>query len=96
MPSSFSKTVFKRIFEVARISNFTSEELMDYESEMKRFSDHANALAYAEEKGVAIGEARGETRGLKRAAKNMLCDGVEPALVARYTNLPLKAVKALR
>jgi hypothetical protein len=73
---------------------------MDYESEMKRFSDHANALAYAEEKGEVRGEARGETRGvtigLKRAAKNMLCDGVEPALVARYTKLPLKAVKALR
>jgi hypothetical protein len=104
MPSSFSKTVFKRIFEVARISNFTSEELMDYESEMKRFSDHANALAYAKEKGVAIGEARGETRGVvigagKKAneiARNMLGDGLEPALVARYTKLPLKAVKALR
>jgi hypothetical protein len=28
--------------------------------------------------------------------RNMLGDGMEPALVARYTKLPLKAVKALR
>jgi len=55
VPKNFKKTVFKRLFEIARISNFTDEELMDYESDMKSFSDHANALAYAEEKGIAIG-----------------------------------------
>jgi predicted transposase/invertase (TIGR01784 family) len=92
MPSSFSKTVFKRIFEVARISNFTSEELMDYESEMKRFSDHANALAYAEEKG----EARGVTIGLKRAAKNMLAKGFSVADVLKATDLSREQVMALR
>jgi len=100
VPKSFKKMVFKRLFEIARISNFTNEELMDYESDMKRYSDHMNALAYAKEKGVAIGETRGLKRGdamgVKRVARNMLGDGVEPALVARYTKLPLKAVKALR
>jgi predicted transposase/invertase (TIGR01784 family) len=100
MPKSFNNMVFKRILDIARISNFTDEELMDYESEMKRFSDHANALAYAKEKGLLQGEARGEARGLERGkseiAKNMLGEGLEPALVARCTKLPLKAVKALR
>jgi hypothetical protein len=76
--------VFKRIFEVARISNFTSEELMDYESEMKRFSDHANALAYAEEKGVL------------RTAKKMLAKGYSVAEVIGITNLPREQVMALR
>jgi len=83
-PSSFNKTVFKRLFEIARISNFTDEELMDYESDMKRFSDHANALAYAEEKGVI------------RTAKNMLKDGLSPMRVARITKLPREEILALR
>jgi predicted transposase/invertase (TIGR01784 family) len=100
MPKSFNKTVFRRIFEIARISNFNVEELMDYESEMKRFSDHANALAYAKEKGLLQGEARGvgigREEGRNEIARNMLGEGMEPALVARYTKLPLKAVKALR
>jgi predicted transposase/invertase (TIGR01784 family) len=65
---------------------------MDYESEMKRFSDHANALAYAEEKG----EVRGETRGLKKAAKNMLAKGFSVAEVIGITNLPREQVMALR
>jgi predicted transposase/invertase (TIGR01784 family) len=100
VPPSFNKMVFKHIFEIARISNFNVEELMFYESEMKRFSDHANALAYAEKKGVMKGEAKGETRGIgigvMRTAKNMLKDGLALSRVARITKLPLETVKALR
>jgi predicted transposase/invertase (TIGR01784 family) len=96
MPKSFNKTVFKRILDIARISNFNAEELMDYESEMKRFSDHENALAYAKKKGLLQGEARGFERGKSEIARNMLGEGLEPALVARYTKLPLKEIKALR
>jgi predicted transposase/invertase (TIGR01784 family) len=84
VPKSFNKMVFKRLFEVARISNFTNEELMDYERDMKRFSDHANALAYAEEKGVI------------KTAKSMLKDGISPMRVARITKLPRKEILALR
>jgi len=92
VPKSFKKTVFKRLFEISRISNFTNEELMNYESDMKRFSDHMNALAYAEEKGIA----KGEVKGLKRAARNMLNEGLNPTLVARITKLPRKEILALR
>jgi predicted transposase/invertase (TIGR01784 family) len=95
VPKSFNKMVFKRLFEIARISNFTNEELMDYESDMKRFSDHANALAWAEEKGLAKGEARGEARVMK-IAKNMLAKGYSVAEVIGITNLPRKEIAALR
>jgi predicted transposase/invertase (TIGR01784 family) len=95
-PKNFNKAAFKHLFDIAQISNFSDEELMNYESDMKSFSDHANALAYAKEKGEAIGEAKGLKRGRSEIARNMLGEGMEPALVARYTKLPLKAVKALR
>jgi predicted transposase YdaD len=53
-----------------------------------------------EARGVAIGEARGMDKGKRdgfiETARNMLGEGMEPALVARCTNLPLEAVKALR
>jgi len=83
-PKSFKKMVFKRILEVARISNFNDEELMFYDVEMKRYSDHVNALAYAEEKGIL------------RVAKNMLKDGINPTRVARITKLPKEQIMALR
>jgi predicted transposase/invertase (TIGR01784 family) len=87
-PASFSKTVFRRLFDIARISNFSEEELMDYESEMKHFSDHANALAYAEKKGI-LG-------GIMQTAKNMLAKGYSVAEVIGVTNLSREQVRALR
>jgi predicted transposase/invertase (TIGR01784 family) len=88
VPPSFNKIVFKHIFEIARISNFNVEELMFYESEMKRFSDHANALAYAEKKGDA--------RGVLRTAKNMLAKGFSVADVLKATELPREQIVALK
>ncbi|GBU23929.1 hypothetical protein R83H12_00548 [Fibrobacteria bacterium R8-3-H12] len=100
VPKSFRKMVFKRLFEIARISNFTDEELMDYESDMKRFSDHANALAYAKEKGVVIGKSSGRKQGIgigiKRTAKRMLAKGFSVADVFRATELPRKQIMALK
>jgi hypothetical protein len=58
--------------------------------------DQRACLAYAEKIGLEKGEARGVAIGMERAARNMLGEGMEPTLVARYTKLPLKAVKALR
>ncbi|MDR2554969.1 MAG: Rpn family recombination-promoting nuclease/putative transposase, partial [Fibromonadaceae bacterium] len=83
VPKIFNKPVFKRLFEIARISNFTDEELMDYESDMKRFSDHMNALAYAKKKGIL------------QTAKSMLKEGLNPTLVARITKLPKEQILAL-
>ena len=82
-PRNFKKMEFKRLFEISRISNFTTEELMNYEREMKYFSDNVNALAYAEKKGVM------------RVARNMLAKGFSVADVLKATNLPREQIRAL-
>jgi hypothetical protein len=91
IPKNFKRTVFKRLFEISRISNFTEEELMDYESDMKRFSDHANALAYAEEKGVA----KGIKKNRNEIARNMLTRGFSVADVLKATDLSRGQIRAL-
>jgi hypothetical protein len=55
---------------------------------MRNEYDQRTCLAYAKEEG--------KEEGFVEIAKNMLVEGMEPALVARITKLPLKAVKALR
>ena len=95
-PKNFRERELRDMFEIARITNFTKEEIMDYEREMMAYSDRYHAMEFAKEKAEASGMARGLERGKKEIARNMLGDGVEPAVVARYTKLPLKAVKALR
>jgi predicted transposase/invertase (TIGR01784 family) len=107
-PEQFGEAVFEKIFDIARISNFSVEERANYEAGMMNKRDQYAALMCARsegreegearglERGVAIGKEEGVSIGLERAARSMLGEGMEPALVARYTNLPLEAVKALR
>jgi predicted transposase/invertase (TIGR01784 family) len=61
---------------------------MNYEREMKYFSDNVNALAYAKKKGI--------TQGILQTAKSMLKDGLSLMRVARITKLSREEILALR
>ena len=47
------------------------------------------------EKGLTEGLEKGRTEALRSAARNMLCKGMAPALVAEVTGLPLDEVRTL-
>jgi len=67
-PSGCKDKALDAILESAKISTFSQEELMLYERERKFISDYAAALAYADEegekRGIVIGDAIGEARGV--------------------------------
>ena len=46
--------------------------------------------------GIALGEARGEVKGIATTARRMLDRGVSPEQVADFTGLSLGEVAALR
>jgi predicted transposase/invertase (TIGR01784 family) len=96
VPKNFKERQLKDIFNIAEISNFSSGELGRYEAIMRNEYDQRACLAYAEKIGLEKGEAKGLERGKSEIARNMLGEGMEPALVARYTKLSLKAIRALR
>ena len=104
VPNSFRERKLRDIFHIAEISNFSEREIKRYEAIMMNRYDQRACLAYAKktgearglERGVAVGREEGVAVGKSEIARNMLGEGMEPALVARYTKLPLKAVKALR
>jgi predicted transposase/invertase (TIGR01784 family) len=98
--SLFDSRQFKLLFEIAKISNFTESELLDYEESMKYMEDNQAIIDYAVKKAVdkaeAIAEARGKAIGKAEDAKSMLADGLDPARVARITKLPKKQIMAMR
>jgi predicted transposase/invertase (TIGR01784 family) len=100
IPKSFRKKEFRDIFKVAEISNFTDKEIKQYEANMMNRYDYEATIAYAKKEGETRGLEKGVSIGFEKGkseiARSMLSEGMEPALVARYTKLPLKAVKALR
>ncbi|MDR0517221.1 MAG: Rpn family recombination-promoting nuclease/putative transposase, partial [Fibromonadaceae bacterium] len=91
-PKEFGEGVFEKIFDIAQIARFSKEEREKYEASMINKRDQYAILKCAKDEGREEGVAI----GVERTARNMLGKGVEPALVASYTNLSLEAVEALR
>jgi len=92
IPPQFKSRHWQDVFDVAEISNFNERELRGYEANMKYSSDYENTIEYAKKEGLE----KGVLKGLLKAAKNMLKDGLSPARVARITQLPKEQIMALR
>ncbi|MCL1966528.1 MAG: PD-(D/E)XK nuclease family transposase, partial [Fibromonadales bacterium] len=90
-PKSFKEKELKDIFNIAEISNFTESELYKYEAVMRNEYDQRACIAYAKKEG----EVRGETKGLKKVARNMLARGFSVADVLKATDLPREQIRAL-
>ena len=67
-PEQFGEEVFEKIFDIARISNFTLEERLAYEAEMRNERDQyaikMTARNDGRAEGIAIGEERGKAEGI--------------------------------
>ena len=74
-PKELEGEFFDRLFEIARITNFSAEELSEYEANRMNMLDYnasmkfarkeglARGVAIGRDEGVAIGEARGVAIG---------------------------------
>jgi predicted transposase YdaD len=68
-------------------------EQYNYEDELRVVKEEAlnEGLSMGRAEGLSIGEKKGREDNAKR----MKADGVEPALIAKYTGLPVDEVKRL-
>jgi predicted transposase YdaD len=77
IPPGFNSKLFKLLFKIAEISNFTEDELDGYEESMRNSYDYRATIDYAKKtsrqegvakgrkEGVAIGKTRGIAIGRK-------------------------------
>jgi predicted transposase/invertase (TIGR01784 family) len=88
------------------------EDFRMYRKSMRNIDERQLAIDYAEKKseargkakGIVIGRARGIAKGIAKGkeegkledAQSMLAEGLDPALIARITNLPKKQILAMR
>ena len=108
VPGELSEKYFRKLFESAKIANFTGEEQLTYIESEKMKYDYENCIEYAEEKGREEGEAKGreegreegEAKGIAEKARsvaaNMLAEGLPASQIARCTGLSEAEVKALK
>jgi len=84
---------------VAERFRWSKEELEVYDYWSMKLQDERGALTVAERRGLEAGRKEGITEGEKAAhmatARALLADGMEVALIAKYTGLSLAEVAQL-
>jgi len=98
-PEQLAESLFERLFKIAEISNFTKEEVLEYEASFMTKWDYYAGMECAREEGIAIGEAKGiavgETKGILRTARHMKAKGLNIALIAEITGLSEAEIEGL-
>lgn len=102
-PARLQERVFKKLFEVAEIANFSQKQLEDYEESLKIYRDMKGVIETAkiegEEKGRAEGEKIGIEKGIEKGklevARNLL-DIMDDKKISAITGLPIADIMKLR
>lgn len=103
-PIELQKEIFSRIFEACEIAQFDEVKRINYEQEMydeRRLNGElytARRLGREEghEEGIQEGLERGREEGINQVARKMLAAGMDEAVVAEMTGLPVEKVKTLK
>ena len=90
-PQALTEGIFKKLFDVAEISQFSKLDRAEYEESLKVFWDFSNVLSTAERKGRAEGERETNLRN----AKNLKALGVDVETISKATGLTRKEIDSL-
>lgn len=87
IPEKFSDPLFRRLFMLSKIGNFTTEEQKQYEDSMKDMSDYYNIIETAAEEAEKRGVAKGREEGVAYMLRKMLDSGMTLDNVMEITGL---------
>ena len=100
MPPEYQGSYLEKMFE---LSTFASMDEMSQREYLARYMwevDQRSQLRTAREEGLAEGEARGHAVGVSEAlldtARRMLADGLDKALIQKYTGLLPDEIQSLQ
>jgi flagellar biosynthesis/type III secretory pathway protein FliH len=66
IPKEFDDSLFRRLFMLAEINNFTAEEYKQYQKSLENMGDYQNIINTAVEEAEIRGRAAGLEQGLER------------------------------
>ncbi len=95
VPDELSEKYFRKLFETAKIVNFTDVEQVLYVKDQQMKYDYENVMEYAVEQAAAKGKTEGRADEKLDIAKNMLTKGFELSVIAELTGLPKDALRSL-
>ena len=94
-PKVFDEKEFDRLFEMAELCNFTSDEYYDYQNSQKMIYDYENTIDFAKKQGEAKGLAEGLEKGRVEIARNLLSIGLSVEQIVNATGLTEEQIRSL-
>ncbi len=95
-PKVFDEKEFDRLFEMAELCNFTSDEYYDYQNSQKMIYDYENTIDFAKKQGEAKGREEGLAEGRMEErieiARNMLKAAMSVEQISSLTGLSVEQV----
>ena len=83
--------VKSRLFLLAEINNFTSDELQQYQKSLENMGEFENIITSTEERAREAGRAEGRAE----IAANMLSAGMAIEQIAQFTGLDISEIEKL-
>ncbi len=83
-PEVLNERIFKRLFEIAEIANYSRTELNEYRDSLKQFRDYFNTIDFAEMKG--------ERKKAVEIARQMLAKSMSVELISEITGLSAEEI----
>jgi len=88
VPDKLREQIFDKLFEVAEIAKFTSDQVRSYEDSLKCYRDLKNSLDTAREEG--------KMEGKLEVVNNLLSNSVSIDLIIKATGLTESEIKKLK
>ena len=94
-PKVLQEKIFLKLFEVAEIASFSSEERVQYEESLKYYRDLKNVVDTSREEGLKEGREEGREEEKIQIAKEMKVDGFAIEKIIKYTGLSKSDIEEL-
>ena len=91
-PKVLTHQIFRKIFEVSELYNMDQDTRDKVIHKMTTERDLRNQMAYARQEAIEEGRAEGRAE----VAREMLADGMPVDKIARYTELSIEEIAALK
>ena len=95
-PKVLTHQIFSKIFEVSELYNMDQDTRDKVIHKMTTERDLRNQMAYARQEAIEEGLAEGRAEGRAEVARGMLADGMPVDKIAKYTNLSIEEIEALK
>jgi predicted transposase/invertase (TIGR01784 family) len=96
IPAIMKEKVFQKAFHTAEVAAMSKKDQDSYEYELNHYRTYWATIETAENNGIKKGIKKGETQKAIDIARNMKKEGLDPAIIARVTDLSPEAIKQLK